>query len=111
LTRDQANYRVRLEGVMGNNDRGDIQIAAHLCKGCCLCVVACPPQVLSQSRFLNRQGYYAVSYSGSGCSGCGICFYVCPEPGAITVRVRKDEKPAAEGSEQPGMVESGGGRS
>lgn len=97
---------------MGNTDRGDIQIAAHLCKGCCLCVVACPPQVLSQSRFLNRQGYYAVSYSGSGCSGCGICFYVCPEPGAITVRVRKDEKePADEAKAQPDLVESGGGRS
>jgi NAD-dependent dihydropyrimidine dehydrogenase PreA subunit len=74
---------------MGNQDRGDVQIAAHLCKGCCLCVAACPPAVLSQGDFLNRQGYYAMSYKGSGCTGCGICFYVCPEPGAITVRRRQ----------------------
>ncbi len=73
---------------MGVSDRGDVQIAAHLCKGCCLCVAACPPGVLSQSDFLNRQGYYAISYKGAGCTGCGICFYVCPEPGALTIRKR-----------------------
>lgn len=97
---------------MGDFDRGDIKIASHLCKGCCLCVVSCPPQVLSQSRFLNRQGYYAVAYSGSGCTGCGICFYVCPEPGAITVLVRKDDKePAEEAAVRSGVAESSGGRS
>ncbi len=96
---------------MGETDRGDIQIASHLCKGCCLCVVSCPPQVLSQSRFLNRQGYYAIAYCGSGCTGCGICFYVCPEPGAITVRVRKEEKGSAEEvGVQSEVVGSGGGR-
>ena len=77
---------------MGNSDRGDIQIAIHLCKGCALCIEACPAGVLVQGKDLNRQGYYAVSYSGSGCSGCGLCFYVCPEPGAITIRVRKEDK-------------------
>jgi 2-oxoglutarate ferredoxin oxidoreductase subunit delta len=70
---------------MGEAQRGEVIINAHLCKGCSLCVVACPPAVLSQSHFLNRQGYYAIAYKGSGCTGCGICFYVCPEPGAITV--------------------------
>ncbi len=74
---------------MGISDRGDVKIAAHLCKGCCLCVAACAPAVLHQSDFLNRQGYYAVAYDGSGCTGCGVCFYVCPEPGALTVKVRK----------------------
>jgi len=80
---------------MGDTDRGDVQIAAHLCKGCCLCVAACPPGVLAQSGFLNRQGYYSISYRGSGCTACGICFYVCPEPGAITVRKRKQNTSAA----------------
>lgn len=80
---------------MGNSGRGEIEIAADLCKGCCLCTVACPPAVLVQSRSLNRQGYYAISYTGKGCTGCGICFYVCPEPGAITVRINKEEKTLA----------------
>jgi NAD-dependent dihydropyrimidine dehydrogenase PreA subunit len=80
------------EEIVGDSDRGDVQIAIHLCKGCGLCIAACPPGVLSQGSTLNRQGYHSVSYSGSGCTGCGICFYVCPEPGAITILVRKDSK-------------------
>jgi NAD-dependent dihydropyrimidine dehydrogenase PreA subunit len=97
---------------MGETDRGDVRIAAHLCKGCCLCVAACPPSVLSQSRFLNRQGYYAVAYSGTGCTGCGICFYVCPEPGAITVRVRREEGgKTEEETVHAGKTDAGGGRS
>jgi 2-oxoglutarate ferredoxin oxidoreductase subunit delta len=77
---------------MADSDRGDVEIAAHLCKGCCLCVAACPASVLVQSQFLNRQGYYAISYVGSGCTGCGVCFYVCPEPAAITVKRRRTKK-------------------
>jgi NAD-dependent dihydropyrimidine dehydrogenase PreA subunit len=77
---------------VSNSDRGDVIIAPHLCKGCTLCIATCPPGVLAQGSELNRQGYYAAVYSGSGCTGCGICFYVCPEPGAITIRVRKDIK-------------------
>jgi 2-oxoglutarate ferredoxin oxidoreductase subunit delta len=76
---------------VGKSDRGDVQIATHLCKGCSLCIAACPPGVLVQGKSLNRQGYYAVSYGGSGCTGCGICFYICPEPGAITIRVYKED--------------------
>jgi NAD-dependent dihydropyrimidine dehydrogenase PreA subunit len=86
-----------LEDIVGKSDRGDVVIAAHLCKGCTLCIAACPSQVLVQGSVLNRQGYYSVTYKGSGCVGCGICFYVCPEPGAITIRVFKTDKdkPAA----------------
>jgi NAD-dependent dihydropyrimidine dehydrogenase PreA subunit len=81
---------------VGESGRGDIQVSSHLCKGCALCIAACPAKVLIQGAILNRQGYYAVTYKGSGCTGCSICFYVCPEPGAITVRIRKDNKePAA----------------
>jgi 2-oxoglutarate ferredoxin oxidoreductase subunit delta len=76
---------------MSESDRGDVLIETELCKGCFLCVAACPPAVLAESGLLNRQGYYAVNYLGSGCTGCGACFYVCPEPGAITVRVWRKE--------------------
>jgi NAD-dependent dihydropyrimidine dehydrogenase PreA subunit len=66
-------------------DRGQVKIIEDLCKGCGLCVDACPPKVLRLSRQLNRLGYKAAEYSGSGCTGCGICFYRCPEPGTLTV--------------------------
>ena len=85
-----------MEGNVGDSDRGDIKILEHHCKGCGLCVEACPADVLIQGGSLNRQGYYAVVYRGSGCTGCAICFYVCPEPDAITVLVNKSKKkPAA----------------
>ena len=55
------------------------------CKGCGLCVEACPPKVLHLSDSLNRYGYHPAAYAGKGCTGCGICYFACPEPGGIRV--------------------------
>jgi 2-oxoglutarate ferredoxin oxidoreductase subunit delta len=66
-------------------DRGRLYIDEQECKGCGLCIEACPPKVISMSEKLNHYGYRTAVYAGAGCTGCGICFLVCPEPGAITV--------------------------
>ena len=66
-------------------DRGSINVDTNECKGCGLCIEACPPEVISLSECLNHYGYRTATYAGSGCTGCGICFFACPEPGAITV--------------------------
>ncbi len=66
-------------------DRGRVEIGEEECKGCGLCVAACPPHVLKLSERFNGRGYHPAGYAGTGCTGCGICFYACPEPGAITV--------------------------
>jgi len=66
-------------------DRGQLHIHDEECKGCGLCIEACPPKVISMSERLNHYGYRTALYAGAGCTGCGICFMVCPEPGAITV--------------------------
>lgn len=66
-------------------DQGSIQIDATECKGCGLCVEACPRKVIQISEHMNHSGYYTAAYLGRGCTGCGICFMACPEPGAITV--------------------------
>ena len=66
-------------------DRGSISIDEEECKGCGLCVEACPPYVLHLSEQINHYGYPSATYMGVGCTGCGICFLACPEPGAITV--------------------------
>ncbi|HYA00734.1 MAG TPA: ferredoxin family protein [Candidatus Binatia bacterium] len=66
-------------------DRGSVTINVDECKGCGLCVEACPPGCLRLAAELNHYGYHAAEYLGSGCTACGICYFVCPEPGAVTV--------------------------
>ena len=66
-------------------DRGILKIDDEECKGCGLCIEACPPKVIAMGERLNRYGYRTAVYAGAGCTGCGICFLACPEPGAITV--------------------------
>jgi 2-oxoglutarate ferredoxin oxidoreductase subunit delta len=65
--------------------RGQLRIDEEECKGCGLCIEACPPKAIAMSERLNHYGYRTALYAGAGCTGCGICFMVCPEPGAITV--------------------------
>ncbi len=55
------------------------------CKGCGLCIDACPVNVLDFADGLNAMGYRPAHYKGEGCTGCGTCYYTCPEPRAITV--------------------------
>ena len=75
--------------------KGSIQVDELLCKGCELCVNACPQHVLSldQER-LTAKGYHPASLSSDGCTGCTICAVVCPEA-AITVyrEVQKVPRP------------------
>ena len=74
-------------------DRGLLRVDGDECKGCGLCVEACPPRVIGMSERLNHYGYRTAAYAGAGCTGCGICFLVCPEPGAITVLHLLDPRP------------------
>ena len=74
--------------------RGHVLVNTEECKGCGLCIEACPTQVLYLTQGFNTHGYHPSGYKGEGCSGCGICFYACPEPGAITVYKRWDQMDA-----------------
>ena len=65
--------------------RGLVAVNVEECKGCDLCVVACPVDVLHLADKFNTHGYSPAEYDGEGCTGCGVCYYACPEPGAITV--------------------------
>ena len=70
---------------MATSPRGKVTIDTEECKGCGVCVDACPPKCLLLLPELNAYGVHPAHCTGENCSGCGICFYVCPEPGAITV--------------------------
>ena len=63
-----------------------IIIDKNHCKGCELCVKACPMQVLSMSKDITVRGYfYAQMQDPSRCIGCRICAITCPDA-AITVK-------------------------
>jgi 2-oxoglutarate ferredoxin oxidoreductase subunit delta len=65
--------------------RGWIEVNELFCKGCDLCVAACPQSVLELAGDrLTAKGYHPVSLTGPGCTGCAICAVVCPEA-ALTV--------------------------
>lgn len=64
---------------------GWIEVSPKYCKGCELCVSACPQEVLSINMdVLTPKGYHPVILSGDGCTGCAICALVCPEA-ALTI--------------------------
>jgi 2-oxoglutarate ferredoxin oxidoreductase subunit delta len=83
----RLNATAEERGMMDaeKRDRGLLRVDVSECKGCGLCVEACPPKVIHLSERLNHYGYRTATYKGTGCTGCGICFMACPEPGAITV--------------------------
>jgi len=65
--------------------KGTIVVDEDLCKGCELCIEACPQHVIAlNNKFLTPRGYHPAHLIGDGCNGCGICAMVCPEI-AITV--------------------------
>lgn len=50
------------------------------CKGCGLCVEACPEDILYMSDKVNRQGYNTAQItSQDDCISCGFCALSCPD--------------------------------
>jgi 2-oxoglutarate ferredoxin oxidoreductase subunit delta len=66
--------------------KGRIVIDVERCKGCELCMDACPPGVIDLADTLNSKGYRPVVLIDPmhDCTGCSLCATVCPD-GCITV--------------------------
>ena len=59
-----------------------ITISEESCKGCGLCVLACPRKILAISEHSNRKGYYYVEVTDKEkCVGCAACAITCPDVG------------------------------
>jgi 2-oxoglutarate ferredoxin oxidoreductase subunit delta len=58
--------------------RGTVSIATLRCKGCELCIPACPPGVLRMSEGHNGIGVHYPELL-PGCTGCSACLLVCPD--------------------------------
>ncbi|MBR5101825.1 MAG: 4Fe-4S binding protein [Muribaculaceae bacterium] len=60
---------------------GAVTVDTERCKGCNLCVAACPSGVLDlQKKEVNDRGYhYAYMIEPDKCIGCQSCALVCPD--------------------------------
>jgi 2-oxoglutarate ferredoxin oxidoreductase subunit delta len=72
-----------------------VTIDAETCKGCVLCVVVCPPQVLVMTTAeVNARGY-RFPLLLDGCTGCELCAKVCPD---FCIEVYRGPHPADAGA-------------
>ena len=100
---------IRLDGLRfgragegGTYMAGKIVIDAECCKGCGLCVSACPKKCITMSARTNRKGFPIAESDNVGCTGCAICALMCPD---AAIEVWRDEKGSSESQPQkPQMV-------
>jgi 2-oxoglutarate ferredoxin oxidoreductase subunit delta len=79
--------------------RGTVLVEAELCKGCELCIVACPQECMGLGEELNKKGYRAVKLTdATKCTGCENCALVCPD--AVLTVYREPKKSRQSRTEQ-----------
>jgi 2-oxoglutarate ferredoxin oxidoreductase subunit delta len=57
-----------------------LHVNPKYCKGCLICVEACPSGAIRPCRTINAKGYTLPEAEDMGrCTGCGLCETVCPD--------------------------------
>ncbi len=65
--------------------KGAIVVNIERCKGCEVCIPACPQEVIGLAKEVNGKGYhFTFMNKPDACTGCMNCAIVCPD-GVITV--------------------------
>jgi 2-oxoglutarate ferredoxin oxidoreductase subunit delta len=84
--------------------RGTVKIDVETCKGCELCIEACPQESLALSEGLNSQGYHYAVLIKDNCTGCVNCALVCPDAVITVYRERKKAGPGKAAGREPVAV-------
>ncbi len=72
-----------------------VDINQERCKGCGLCIDACPKKIIEFSDKFNSKGYHpAQVIDQDACIGCGFCYQMCPDVCITVYRVIEEEEPA-----------------
>jgi len=79
--------------------KGTISIAVETCKGCELCLEACPQESLKLSDRINSFGYHYAVLVQDNCTGCVNCALVCPDAVITVYRTRKQS--ASKSAKEP----------
>jgi len=69
-----------------------IEILSDVCKGCLLCIPACPHESICNTKAkLNKRGLYSAEYldPDGKSTGCRLCAVVCPD---VAIYVYKEPK-------------------
>ncbi len=69
-----------------------IVVDKEKCKGCLLCVQACPQKILFKSEYFNKQGYQVMAMQEGAeekCTGCAFCATMCPDVVITVFRTKK----------------------
>ena len=61
--------------------KGKVSFEQDLCKGCALCVAACPLKIVELDKgMINKKGYNpATVLQMEKCIGCANCATMCPD--------------------------------
>jgi len=79
------------EGGIMAKAKGAVVIHTENCKGCGLCIDACPTKTLDFSKEINSKGFNYAEMVSDTCIACQSCALMCPDA-VITVYRMKSEK-------------------
>jgi 2-oxoglutarate ferredoxin oxidoreductase subunit delta len=83
------------------NIRGTVKFDIETCKGCELCIAACPQESIALSKEINSIGYHYAVLIQDNCTGCINCALVCPDAVITVYRAKKKSSSKRAGEKEP----------